>query len=237
MSDAINPRREPLKAHPSYESALEIPTEDKGVAPARKLSLYEIEENLLALADSVETVAPEQEAEFIAEFHAAMEAAKDKRDRVHYFLDHCETMAEAAKREAARLSERAKRFTAAKERVEKMVVPLIEMKGFDKKGKPVGKLEGTAVTFTLARKPRSLEIVNEAEVPDRYKNVTIEMRKDHFEVLMGALDMPSLATLEPLIQAKKVTVSASDVKKDLDDEGNGVPGAKLSTVQYRVVRK
>ena len=206
-------------------------------APERKLSLYEIEENLLALADSVETVAPEQEAQFIAEFQAAMEAAKDKRDRVHYFLDHCETMAEAAKREAARLTERAKRFAAAKDRVEKMVVPLVEMKGFDKKGKPIGKLEGTAVTFTIARKPRCLEIVSEAEIPDRYKNVTIEMRKDHFEALLSALDMEALAALEPLIQSKKVTVTAADVKKDLDDEGNGVPGAKLSTVQYRLVRK
>jgi hypothetical protein len=58
-------------------------------APLR-LTLYELEERLTALADSTELVAIEQEQEFLADFQAALLAAKDRRDPVAQFLAYCE---------------------------------------------------------------------------------------------------------------------------------------------------
>ena len=88
-------------------------------APLR-LTLYELEERLTALADSTELVALEQEQEFLADFQAALLAAKDKRDPVAQFLAYCESqsaLAPSAERvfqvgEARRAIARARRKTA-----------------------------------------------------------------------------------------------------------------------------
>ena len=79
-------------------------------APLR-LTLYELEERLTALADSTELVAIEQEQEFLADFQAALLAAKDKRDPVSQFLAYCESqsaLAPSAERvfQASRLIQR-----------------------------------------------------------------------------------------------------------------------------------
>jgi len=56
--------------------------------------MWDLETNLAALADSVETVEPEQERQFLEDFRQALMQAKEKRDRVASFLAYCEAMAE-----------------------------------------------------------------------------------------------------------------------------------------------
>ena len=55
------------------------------------ITLYQIEEQLQALFDSAELVAPEQETEFMAELSKAIEKAVDKRQRVAEFIAHCQS--------------------------------------------------------------------------------------------------------------------------------------------------
>lgn len=200
------------------------------------LTLYQMEADLEELIGGVEQVKPEEEEAFLARFAEALELTKDKRDRVHQFLTHCESMAQSAEDEAERLRSRAHMFEIAKKRVEGVVVGVIERKGVDEKGK-YQKLEGNNVTMTVAKNPRKVEMLNETAVPDRYKVAKVEMRLDHFEALLSGLDIETYAKLEPLFTSKKVEIRLADVKRDLDDEGAGVPGATLSRRTLRLVRK
>jgi hypothetical protein len=101
---------------------------------APRFTLYELEEHLIALADSTEMVAPEQELEFLVEFQAALLAAKDKRDCVGQFLAHCEGQATLAKEEIARLRKRQTSFEAAAERMEGYVLRVIQRPGARRQG-------------------------------------------------------------------------------------------------------
>ena len=73
-------------------------------APSVAVTLYELEDQLLALADTAEAVPPEQEAAFVAEFEATLAAAVEKRDRVGQFMAHLESQIALAKSEIGRAS-------------------------------------------------------------------------------------------------------------------------------------
>lgn len=200
------------------------------------LTLYKLESDLEELISGVEQVKPEEEEAFLARFSEQLELTKEKRDRVHQFLTHCETMATAAEGEAERLRARAHMLEIAKRRVEAMVVGVIERRGLNEKGKYTT-LEGNTVVMSVAKNPRKVEVLSETAIPDRYKVAKVEMRLDHFEALLSGLDIDTYAKLEPLFTAKKVEVRLTDVKRDLDEEGAGVPGATLSPRTLRLVRK
>lgn len=63
------------------------------------LALYDIEEHLVSLTDSLETVTPDQEQEFLEDFKAAFSSAAEKRDRVAHHLAHLEQPQEFAAKE------------------------------------------------------------------------------------------------------------------------------------------
>jgi hypothetical protein len=85
--------------------------------------MWDLETSLAALADSVETVEPEQELQFLEDFRQALIEAREKRDRVASFLAYCEAMAEMASKEIARLQKRRDFFTRTVERLEGCVEP------------------------------------------------------------------------------------------------------------------
>ena len=97
------------------------------------LTLYAIEEQLTAMADTAEVVPEDQEQAFLEEFRAALTAAVEKRDRVGQFLAHLEHQASFAKAEIARLQERKAFFERATEKMEGYVIHVIESSGPDAK--------------------------------------------------------------------------------------------------------
>ena len=70
------------------------------------VSLYSLEEQLVALAETVDLVVPEKEEAFLADFQQALSAAVDKRDRVAQFMAHLENQITFAKTEIQRLQDR-----------------------------------------------------------------------------------------------------------------------------------
>jgi hypothetical protein len=91
---------------------------------AKTLSLFQIEESLVLLAESAEAdgLTPEIESALAA----YLEGAVEKRDRVAEFIRFCEGMAELAKSEVKRLQARQKHFEAAAERVSSMVLRVLK---------------------------------------------------------------------------------------------------------------
>ena len=84
----------------------------------QSVTLYELEQHLQAMADTVDLVEPEREREFATQFEAALRTAVDKRDRVGQFLAHVDSQIHLADQELKRLKERKAGLERVRERVE-----------------------------------------------------------------------------------------------------------------------
>jgi hypothetical protein len=170
------------------------------------LTLYEAEDNLLALLNSLEIAeGMAQEAEVLEEIRTAWLAAAEKRDRVCQFLAHLEAQQEFAAAEMKRLKERKDQMERIQERLEGYVVQVIRSFGLDAKNR-YPKLEGLTSTLSIRSCPDSVKILDESLVPLEFKTVTISE-----------------------------TVDKRAIGARLDT-GASVPGADLATGKFRLVR-
>src|ERR1700704_3513162 len=120
--------------------------------PHRTATLYDIEEHLVALSDSVETVTPDQEQQFLADFQSALSSAADKRDRVAHMLAHLEHQQAFAAAEISRLQVFKRTAEAAQDRLEGYVSYCIQQLGKDDKGR-WRKLQGNTTSMFLRCSP------------------------------------------------------------------------------------
>lgn len=199
------------------------------------VTLFELEEHLAALVDTVELVPAEQEAQFLQEFQAALSTTVEKRDRVGHFLAHMESQIALAQSEIARLRERKEAYERVIARVEEYVIRTIEQLGPNAKGK-YPKLEGKTITFSLRCCPASVEIKDEAAIPMEYKTVTVTLPAVAWEDLLDTLDLEARAALSEQVKKPASAVSKSSVKEAL--EANVVvPGADLIIGKHVLVKK
>ena len=234
-------------------SAASRPAETKGVPsppPSQSLTMWDLETNLAALADSVETVEPEQEQQFLEDFREALVAAREKRDRVAGFLAYCEAMAEMAAKEIARLQKRRDFFTRTLDRLEGYVELILRNLGKDAKGRWL-KLEGNTSSFSLKNLPPSTTIADEAAVPKAYKTVTVTLPAPLWEQMIDSLDMelanqvldavkkPNAAVVKALVK-DAIEQRIPNWKELLKNQPSvftpEVPGAAIAAGGTRLVR-
>jgi len=110
---------------------------------AKDFTLFQIEENLVLLAESAEEEGLTPEIERVLTVY--LEGAAEKRDRVADFIHFCEGMAELAKAEGKRLQARQKHFEATAERVSAMVLRVLDYLGVKKLAKQTLNLEKAVV--------------------------------------------------------------------------------------------
>lgn len=199
------------------------------------LTLYEIEDNLVAMLNSVEMV--EDQAERAAaeqEIIAQHLKAVEKRDRVSQFLAHCDNQEEFITAEINRLTELRKHFSSIRDRVENYVVFTIKALGQDDRGK-WRKLDGNTCSFGIQKNPVSTEITSLDDLPDKYKDLTVKLSATDWADFVGELDIEQRAVF--LGKLKKIEASARkpEVKKALDI--GDVPGARFGEESYRLNRK
>jgi len=218
--------------------------------PSQSLTLWDLETNLGALADSVDTVEPGQEQEFLEDFRQALIEAKEKRDRVASFLAYCEAMAEMASNEIARLQKRRDFFARTVERVEGYVELILRNLGKDSKGK-WQKLEGNTSSFGLRNLPASTVITDEAAVPTAYKTVNVTLPAPLWEQVVDSLDMELANQVLNGVRKPNSTVSKTMVKDAIEQHVPNwkellkdrpsvfceqVPGAVIAAGGTRLVR-
>ena len=126
------------------------------------LSLYEIEDHLAALLDTVEMVPEEQAPEIEAEIGEWVTKAVDKRDRVGQFLAHCEGQCANIDEEIDRLRALKTHYSNAHDRVSDAVVRAIISIGPDDKGK-YKRLEGKTCSLGI-RSSQAIEITDAVEL-------------------------------------------------------------------------
>jgi hypothetical protein len=143
---------------------------------ASSLTIFQIEESLTLLAEAAqeEGLTPEIEQAF-AQY---LEGAAEKRDRVAEFIQYCEGMAELAKVQVKRLQARQKRFEATAERVESMVLRVLDAFG-------VNRHEGKTHTLKKRKCPASVDITDEAQVPAEFKRVTVALPLVQWHTLLA----------------------------------------------------
>jgi len=174
----------------------------------KDLTLYHIEENLQALLDTVDMTEGDARLEILDEIAAATEAAIQKRDNVIRFLRHVEMQIDCIDREIKRLQELKKSYQAGYERVSNYVVGLVQKFGAGDGERKAKRLEGTIGVLTVRRKPASVVILDEDQIPLAYKRIP-----------------------EP-----KPVPNKDAIKKALES-GEVVPGADLRIDEYGLVIK
>ncbi len=204
------------------------------IVPKPSVSLYELEETLVAFVEAMDMVQPEDEAAFAEAFSQALTAAQDKRDRVCQFLAHLESQAEMAKIEIKRLQDRKAAIESAQGKLEAYVVKVIESLGPDPKGKS-RKLEGQYSTLALRTCPASVEVLDESAIPDDYQRVTVTLPAPMWTELLDALDVETAARVEETTGKPKKAVDKTALKSALESTPD-IPGARLVVGKHSLRR-
>lgn len=204
-------------------------------ATTKGLSLYDLEQELVALFDTDAMVPVEQRAEFEADLARAIGQSVDKRERVGQFIRFCQLQQANVDTEIERLRDRKARFGAAEEQLRRYVQHVLESLGADERGKP-RKLEGRTITFSLCAKPATLEISDESAIPTQYKSATVTMPLalwrlvvDEMEALQG--EQPAQVGLRQAHERANVSIDRRRVKTEIE-AGVEVPGADLALGGY-----
>ena len=127
--------------------------------------LWQIEDELAALVDSLDTCPPELHAELEQRIAAYIGAEVEKVDRIAGVLASLEGVQANAKAEIERLRQRQQTAKKAGARLEGYLLQVIRQRD----GRP---LRGRNTTFSI-RRSESLEITDPLLIPDQWKRITV----------------------------------------------------------------
>jgi hypothetical protein len=191
---------------------------------AKALTLFQIEESLVLLAESAEEEGLTPEIEQALTVY--LEGAAEKRDRVAEFIHFCEGMAELAKAESKRLQARQKHFEATAERVSAMVLRVLDYLG-------VMKLEGRTNTLKKRKCPPSVKIIDEAKVPAAFKHITVTLPLPQWQDLLAETGEEFRKVVLSGIRKQEVAVELEAIKQALNLEKT-VEGADLVINRFKL---
>jgi hypothetical protein len=191
---------------------------------AKTLTLFQMEESLVLLAESAEEegLTPEIEEALTA----YLEGAVEKRDRVAEFIHFCEAMAELAKAEAKRLQARQKHFEGTAERVSSMVLHVLDWLG-------VKKLEGRTNTLKKRKCPPSVNVVDEQKIPAEYKRVTVTLPLPQWQQLLAGTPEDARNTVLAGVRKQEISLDLEAIKQALNLE-KAVEGADLALNRFKL---
>jgi Siphovirus Gp157 len=191
---------------------------------AKALTLFQIEESLVLLAESAEEEGLTPEIEQAMTMY--LEGAAEKRDRVADFIHFCEGMAELAKAEGKRLQARQKHFEATAERVSAMVLRVLDYLG-------VKRLDGRTNTLKKRKCPASVKIIDEAKVPAEYKHITVTLPLPQWQELLAGSREEFRKTVLSGIRKQEISVELEAIKQALNLEKT-VEGADLVINRFKL---
>ena len=189
---------------------------------ASTLTLFQVEQSLVLLAESAEEegLTPELEQALVR----YIEGAVEKRDRVAEFILFCEGMAGLAKSEIKRLQARQKHFEATGERVSAMVLRVLDFLG-------VTRLEGKTHTLKKRKCPASVKILEEEKIPPAYKRVTLTLPLPEWQALVGSIPEDLQKAVAASIRKQEVSLDLESIKQALNIEEK-IEGADLAVNKF-----
>lgn len=139
------------------------------LAVAPKLSLFQIEHELVELIEFRESAETDEERKAAdAQIQVYVEKEVRKVDNIRSYLRHCDVMATAAKEESRLQADRAKAWTGRMDRLKASVLGIMQMIGEKK-------LEGRTGTLSVRGNggQQALTITDESLVPDEFCDMTL----------------------------------------------------------------
>src|ERR1700730_7654665 len=151
-------------------------------------TLYELEDHLQALVNSIELAEdPPLRESILEEIGQALRKAKEKRDAVVAFLRHCESQQEFADAEIERIQKRKALIARVQEELESCLIPVVEQYAApDRRG--VQRLEGNFSSLRIQKNPDSVLITDIEAVPSTFKQAILTMPAYVWEALLHNLD-------------------------------------------------
>lgn len=187
------------------------------------VTLYEIEDDLLALLDTEDMTEGADRFAILADIVDKTEVARQKRDSYARFVLAVRAAAAAKLEESARLAESAQAVLKRLENTEAHVLRLIDQFAPKPKRGPK-KLEGLTYTLACHAKPPAVMIEPGAMLPDNLVNVELYLSGAHAKAALEL--MPDLAPLARCSPDK--TAIKALLKHDQPVEGCSlVSGKKL----------
>jgi len=203
----------------------------------KALTLYSVEEELLALLDTEEMVEGEDERYAILnEIAEANHAAVAKRDNVIRFLNHVDHQVAGIKVEQDRLARLKKTYENGKKRFEDYIVKVIEeFAPPAKRGSP--KLEGSIGVLSIAKKPDTVQVDDPVLLPYPLLDVDVRIDGETFKEIRAVLGMAGADEIVgELTRQAKYTPKKAEIKKAIQ-AGQIIPGADIKFGGNRLVVK
>ena len=197
-------------------------------------TLYEVEDNLQALANSIAAAEEPTEREAIlAQIAQALETTKEKRDRVAAFLRHCEFQKRFADEEVERIEKRKAFIARVQTELERRVIQVVEQFAPpDRRG--VKRLQGNSSSLRIQKNPDSVLVADPNMVPPAFKAAVITMPAYAWDALLNCLDVEERKEIELLVDKIEFKADKRAIGIELKN-GTAVAGADLRFGEWRLV--
>jgi hypothetical protein len=206
------------------------------VVPIRQANctLYELEDNLQALVNSIDLAKePSSRAMILHEIGKALRETREKRDSVVAFLRHCELQQQFADAEIERIEKRQALIARIQEELERHIVQLIDQFAApDRHG--IKRLEGNYSSMRIQKNPDSVQVADANLVPPAFKAAVVTMPAYAWEALLQCLDLEGRKEFERLVQKLEFKPDKRAIGAELKN-GTEIPGADLTFGDWRLV--
>jgi hypothetical protein len=195
------------------------------------ITLYEIEDNLAALANTFDVVEGEEIKQILLdEIGRSLWQAKEKRDAVVAFLRHCEAQQKFADQEIERIRNRRDRIARFQAEFERYIISIIDRFAVpDRRG--VKRLEGNISSMRMQKNPDSVAITDENAVPLAFKDVVLTMPAQLWEALLERLEKDERAGIEAQIKKTEFKPDKRAISSELKN-GSEISGADLKFGEF-----
>jgi hypothetical protein len=197
-------------------------------------TLYELEDNLQALVNSIDLAEePSARESILEEIGQALRRTAEKRDAVVAFLRHCEMQRRFADAEIQRIEKRKASIARLQEELEDHLVRVVEQYAKpDRRG--VQRLEGNFSSMRIQKNPDSVLITDVGAVPLAFKQALLAMPAHVWEALLQRLGLEERKTWEGLVEKLEFKPDKKAIGAELKT-GNEIPGADLKFGEWRLV--
>jgi hypothetical protein len=202
--------------------------------PRSSCTLYELEDNLQALVNSIDLAQEPASREMILEeIGQAVRKTREKRDAVVVFLRHCEVQEEFADSEIARLQKRKAFIARVREELEQRVIEVVEQFAVpDRRG--VKLLEGNCSSVRIQKNPDSVVVFDTNLLPPAFKHAILTMPAYVWEGLLQCLDAEERKEFEKRVERIEFRPDKRAIGTELKN-GTAILGADLSFGDWRLV--
>ena len=204
------------------------------VATKSSCTLYELEDNLQALVNSIELAEdPSDRAAVLEEIGQALRKSLEKRDAVVAFLRHCQSQLSFANAEIERIEKRRTRIARVQEELEDYCARVVEQYAKpDRRG--VRRLEGRFSSLRIQKNPESVLITDLEALPPAFKYATVTMPAYIWKALLDNLEADWRQMLEKQVTRLEFKPDKKALAAELKS-GTQVPGADLKFGEWRLV--